>query len=592
MDPISLDYFEQYFDDNTLSKGYKLFEGGLVVEIDRSDPEVVRATVVHGRNPVSLDIWLKDGEVTRYSCGCNESLYGLCPHLAAVLFALSEERLAPETEIPMPKKKKAVPKGEKTEKKPKAPKKKKPDDQISAMVELLPEEALRDFLLEELKDLPEFCLIFSIRFSSYNAYETKELYSGLIRKILSPYKGTGNAGIIKGPKMLAIIGRIFGSVKEQYERGNNRGTILLAAALLAEIMRVSKKIHWGYFDGMNRQISEISDFIEEIASTDLTDDEKDLLFGALMEDLAAKKLSAVQKIPIIRCAIKAAREKEQQEMLLKAIPDDDSMLQDKEKGKMAILKYRLMRALGDDNRALAYLESNMDSDEVRKERYMRYLEDGSYEAAYSLAEERMREMMTYPRWFHKPDVWKELMLKAALEMGSDSPLLIKAAKELLISASKEDKGKQRYYDLLKAAIKPEAWKRFSDEFVREARKKYLDPEESDRVIADFYLISEQWAEFVQFITQRNFVENFARYADDLPEEVRQKLYKLYAEKLIQYVRENIRPINYERLVELVGVLVNFGANDEALKVIVELKTKYRAKYTFVSMLENLKNRIR
>lgn len=92
---MDLENFEDYFPRKLLIDGKGLFEQGLVQNLEElyGASWAWHASVKIGRNFHPVAIYLEDdGEIIDYECNCsNFSLFGFCPHVAAILYAVNAQ---------------------------------------------------------------------------------------------------------------------------------------------------------------------------------------------------------------------------------------------------------------------------------------------------------------------------------------------------------------------------------------------------------------------------------------------------------------------------------------------------------------------
>ena len=586
MEVIPLDLYDQYIEDKTLRKGYKLYEEGKVLEIRKIDADHIASSVGEGREVYDLTLEIKEGNLTGYSCECNESKSGICPHLAATLIAREHAGLDVEEE-PKGRKRKAKTTTEK-ESKPKAKRKKKKtvSAQLSDLAERIPESELREFVLREAEANETFQYHFTAHFSRYNPEDTKALYVNQYHKILAQYRGTGSSSMNKGPKMASAIKEIFVIIKDQYAKGNTRSAFLMTAALYFETLYYIEKVHWTYQDLMWTLARDIGDFIKEVVG-EASQENQNTLFEALLEDVSSKKLLSGEKADLIHLLVTEFKSKEHRAQLLSATEKSLANLSDSSRADLIIVNADALWDAGEEEESLKVLKKNAGFDPVRVELIERYMDLSDYTAAYKLAEERVKEEKMKTSYFSHLHEWLEEVLVIAIR-ENNTPKIIDTGRTLLAGGYY---GRRfSYHPLLKATVPANEWDDFVKSYVDEVTNNppyRLDLEDRDRRIVEFFKLDQNWKALQAFIKENNSLQRFKRYALLLPEELRAPLYPQFAKDILQYASMKLYPSHYGYVADLVGLLKELGAEEEFNRVLAEIKARHRKKWSLMDLLNSL-----
>ncbi len=152
--------WENKFDETILDRGYDYFQRGLVSNIKKSG-NIIKADV-SGSSIYRVSMKIKDGQPISASCDCSyASGNRLCKHMAAVYFAVNDEKVATESES---------------------------DNQnVENIVEEVSDKDIREFVIETLKLDSTLFNLFKIRYSKMSKDEFASLKSN-INNIFNAYK--------------------------------------------------------------------------------------------------------------------------------------------------------------------------------------------------------------------------------------------------------------------------------------------------------------------------------------------------------------------------------------------------------------------
>lgn len=559
------DGIQRFLDDidpKILARGRDYYHSGQVEGIEWDGGHVTAEVSGSDVDPYQVEIdFTADGEVADWSCDCPYDWGDVCKHIAAVLLALQGEEDA-------------------------RPKKKKPGKvSIEKLVEQASMEQLVRLVLEQCQE--------DKRFRS---------------KVLSDLEDSGEQ------ELTAIKELVRASIRSNTHRHyiDERGCDNICADLDDCLDKGHRRVQRGQYE----QALEIAQFVlltgMKLASeADSSSGSLSYTIDTAMEliELAAGGLakSGGKRKEQVKKLLKAARDSvfdgwdgERYDLLQRAAVLADAQnegefyalldrLEEKRweqfedsswlEGQDKLVRYRIQRSAHGRDKARAYLDQNLDVDELRLILVREDMEQGNYANAEHLCLERVeKETQERRSPWSRPSQWQFLLYDIYQDWGQRD-------KQIRQARTLARLGEQKFYQITKEMLTEDGrWQKEYPEF-REELKASLP-------VYTYMEILQGEGETDLLMEQvRLHPDTVFQYGDMLAPQYSKEVFDLCSSVIREASKGISNRKHYQRLCELLQSLIKFGGTAQAQILINELYEAYPRRPALLEELERVESKI-
>jgi len=554
---IPLNQFEQYIEETILKRGLSYFKSGYVGEPEEITQGVYEA-IVSGSEDYHVDLKIKSGIITEYTCTCPYDIGPVCKHVAAVLFYLQQDvlELKPKV-IPLQKaKEKAA---------AKKVKKKTIAEQINDMLEKITHDELKQFILEKAKIDLSFRNTFLSSFAYQNAHESKELYAKQVKSILRT--ASGRDGFIYWNQAVGVgklVSELLATAQKQSENKNYKSAIFATTAVMEEMTAALQ-----FADDSNGDIGGNIDYAFEIlydmAKEKLPEEIRTLFFEYCLSAFEKRIYSGWNwHLGLLQIASEIISNAEEAQRILACL--DKVQHSEYEREEVQRIKFKIIKKTKGEKEADKFIGQNLSNPSFRRDAISKVLKNKNYEKAISIAKDGVKSDEK-----NKPGLakeWYDWLLKIA-EAQKDKEKIIEYARLLFIDNFRHE---QDYYQLMKNNIEPGSWNLFVEDIIKDItlKKRWLDFD----LIAKIYIREEWWSRLLALIKQNpslSYIENYEKY---LSENYSDELVKLYALAVVSQMSHSTGRSHYQTACKYLRRMIKLGGRESVEKIISDFRAQY------------------
>jgi uncharacterized Zn finger protein len=564
---IPLNQFEQYIDETILKRGLQYFKSGRVNEVEEISPGKYEA-IVEGTEDYTVQLTLKNGIISEYTCDCPYDFGPVCKHVAAVIFYLQQDVLD------LNKKQKRT----KTNQTAKPAKRKTVAQQVEELLEKTTHDELKQFVREKTEENAQFRNLFLSSFAQYNTDESKELYVKQVKSILKT--ASDRHGFIDWSASRQVgnaIDNLLKSAQKQIDNHNYKSAFFICTAVMEQMNEALE-----YSDDSNGDIGgsiEVAcEMLYTIAQMQPTEEIRKLIIEYCFTALDKQIYSGWNwHIEILRLAALLLKTEDEIERIFKQI--DKVQRSDYEKEKAQTIKYEILLKTKGENAAEIYLEQNITNSTLRQEAIQKALEKRDFEKAISIAKDGISyDLKGRPGLAKK---WYDWLLKIA-QAQNDSEKIIEYARLLFIDNFMNE---QDYYQILKKHVKPEEWSEFVEAMIQDITTKKRWPDMN--LIAGIFIKEEWWDRLLELVKMSPDLKTIDNYEKYLSKNYTNEIVELYANEILSYMENNMGRGHYQNACRYIRKIIKLGAREKANEIISYLRNEYPKRKALMEELNKI-----
>lgn len=564
---IPLNQFEQYIDETILKRGLQYFKSGRVNQVEEISPGKYEA-IVEGTEDYTVQLTLKNGIISEYTCDCPYDFGPVCKHVAAVIFYLQQDVLD------LNKKQKRT----KTNQTAKPAKRKTVAQQVEELLEKTTHDELKQFVREKTEENAQFRNLFLSSFAQYNTDESKELYVKQVKSILKT--ASDRHGFIDWSASRQVgnaIDNLLKSAQKQIDNHNYKSAFFICTAVMEQMNEALE-----YSDDSNGDIGgsiEVAcEMLYTIAQMQPTEEIRKLIIEYCFTALDKQIYSGWNwHIEILRLAALLLKTEDEIERIFKQI--DKVQRSDYEKEKAQTIKYEILLKTKGENAAEIYLEQNITNSTLRQEAIQKALEKRDFEKAISIAKDGISyDLKGRPGLAKK---WYDWLLKIA-QAQNDSEKIIEYARLLFIDNFMNE---QDYYQILKKHVKPEEWSEFVEAMIQDITTKKRWPDMN--LIAGIFIKEEWWDRLLELVKMSPDLKTIDNYEKYLSKNYTNEIVELYANEILSYMENNMGRGHYQNACRYIRKIIKLGAREKANEIISYLRNEYPKRKALMEELNKI-----
>jgi len=564
---IPLNQFEQYIDETILKRGLQYFKSGRVNQVEEISPGKYEA-IVEGTEDYTVQLTLKNGIISEYTCDCPYDFGPVCKHVAAVIFYLQQDVLD------LNKKQKRT----KTNQTAKPAKRKTVAQQVEELLEKTTHDELKQFVREKTEENAQFRNLFLSSFAQYNTDESKELYVKQVKSILKT--ASDRHGFIDWSASRQVgnaIDKLLKSAQKQIDNHNYKSAFFICTAVMEQMNEALE-----YSDDSNGDIGgsiEVAcEMLYTIAQMQPTEEIRKLIIEYCFTALDKQIYSGWNwHIEILRLAALLLKTEDEIERIFKQI--DKVQRSDYEKEKAQTIKYEILLKTKGENAAEIYLEQNITNSTLRQEAIQKALEKRDFEKALSIAKDGISyDLKGRPGLAKK---WYDWLLKIA-QAQNDSEKIIEYARLLFIDNFMNE---QDYYQILKKHVKPEEWSEFVEAMIQDITTKKRWPDMN--LIAGIFIKEEWWDRLLELVKMSPDLKTIDNYEKYLSKNYTNEIVELYANEILSYMENNMGRGHYQNACRYIRKIIKLGAREKANEIISYLRNEYPKRKALMEELNKI-----
>ncbi len=564
---IPLTAFEQYIDETILKRGYSYFKKGLVSKCDEISPHQYEA-IVEGSEDYTVNLTVKKGAVTEHVCDCPYDMGPVCKHVAAVIFHIQRETLA----IDITKKQ--------TTKKAK-PRKKSAKKQIKELLEQIPHEDLKHFIIEKASKNSSIKNLFLAAFAHYRTDESKEFYESQVRSILK--SASDRHGFIDWSAIRRVEKEVFellASAEKQLEAGNHKSVVFIVTAVMEQMTEALD-----YVDDSNGSIGgavyEGYDILEKLINSNLQEDTRKMVFEYCISAFEKNTYAGWDwHTDVMEIASEIADGDQEVQLILSMI--DKPQRSDYDEECFQNMKYDLLKRVRSENEAEEYLQKHIGNSKLRHKALEQAIIKKEFNRAIKIAKDGIAHDSK-----SKPGLaidWYNWLLKIAQEQN-DKEKIIEYARYLFMDNFRHQ---QDYYQILKEQVSHQHWSAFVNQMIEDIKNKNGKNGWYNRdQIAGIYIKEKWWARLWEFVKESPNLETVKQYEPHLSKDYAPEIIAIYGKGVSLYMKEAVGRSHYQNACRYLRRMIKLGGKNEADKVILQLRKLYPRRKALMEELNNV-----
>ncbi len=562
---IPLDQFEQVIDEKILKRGLSCFKKGLVRELDEVSPGQLEA-VVEGSEDYTVQLAVKNNVVVEHSCNCPYDFGPVCKHVAAVIFAMQEEKL----ELTKPKQ------GRK--KNSSAPKKKSIATQVAEVLEKASREELLQLIQCEAKRNPSFRNQILADLEHYTDNMSKEMYDQRIKSVTRA--AMGRYGYIDYQGSITVgyeVGKILGTARKYLEKQQFQKVLPICFSVLE---RMSETINEA--DDSNGDIGgcicEACEILNSMATNCNDEVARRLIFDYCTHQFETKVFAGWDWHMSMLYIAEGVADSEEDCSRIIALTE---LPQHSDYGieECQVVKYRTLMKTKGKTVADAFLHDNIQNYRLRRMAVEMAFENKDYGTATKLAEDGLEQ--DKDKYGLAMD-WYDCLLKIA-QQQNDTDKIVKYSRWLLINNRRVSN--VDYYKILKQNVKPEDWNTFVEDVIKDVRNK---KGRFDRdLVAKIYIAEEWWPRLLELVKNSAELYVIEKYEPYLSKDYSKELADLYSLVIPQYLDRNKDRAAYQSACRYIRRIIKLGERAKADSLIATLREQYPKRSALMDELDRV-----
>lgn len=551
---MHLSNFENYFQEHILGRGLDYYHSKLITSLETDDGHHYVASV-DGTEMYNVHVVISENEdVTEISCDCPYDYDQLCKHMAAVLFAIREQK-----GVPIP--------GEIKQ-------------DLPSLLQSLDKEELIRILLEIADERPDIekRLLFTYSKSENELLSSDRLIKEYIRR-------ASRKGYIEWNQVdYALEGAemVLEKARTKADEGNYKTAVLLGITVLANAVEILE-----YADDSSGSIGMVISWSIETIDRAICEGmdefplhEKAELFETLIKEAINERYDdwCEWRIDLLRvcvhfCAAEELRStlEDRLSRMLKAV-STDSWRSSYEIIELKKLQLKIIENFDEDEKAERFIEENIVHPYFREQAITKAMQKGEYRKAIQLALDGEREAAN--QWNGSVKKFKEYRYQAYKLLGD-----IDKQKRLALEFLQHDDF--NYYAELKGLYSPDEW---------QVKLK--------NIIAWFQSQKNRSYTYLSIIKEENLTEHILEYCKAKASTITE-LYPYLEERypdevnnlFIEYIRKEAEAASnrkqYQSVASIIKQFRKASSLGQPTDIIDELKLKNKRRPAFIDELEKV-----
>ena len=564
---IPINKFEQYIDATILKRGLSYYRNGKVNEpMVKAEGEY--EAIVEGTENYTVQIKIMKNEIVEFVCNCPYDLGPVCKHVAALLFYLQKDEL----EF------KQKPTGQKKVKREKLAKRKTVTDQVNRLLEDIPRDELKQFVLDHAGGDPSFRNNLVSNFAHLNSGESQQFYSKQVRSIL---RSAGRQHGFIDWSAARYVGKavfdLLNTANKHIENKNYKSAILICCAVMEEMTGALE-----YADDSNGDIGGNIDhayhLLSEIALKEPPEEIRKLLFEYCISSFG-KKIYSGWDWHIGMAELAATIFITDVEARRVLISLDTVRQSDFEMEEAQLIKFNIIKKTKGKKEARKFLSRNLKNPRLRREAISLEIANENYDEAIALAREGIKQDEK-----EKPGLameWYDWLLKTA-QAQNDEERIIEYARRLFIDNFRHE---QDYYQVLKHSVREEEWQDFIGSLIKEI--KLRRGWNSFELLPQIYIKEGRWNDLLELIKDSPTFYQLDDYGKFLINDFKNDLILLYRKAIETYAKENTGRNHYQTVCRYLRKMIKLGARDEVNNIIEMFRENYSLRKAFMEELDRV-----
>ncbi|TNE81476.1 MAG: hypothetical protein EP332_03545 [Bacteroidetes bacterium] len=569
---IPIKQFEEYVDENILSRGLAYFTKGKVEELEELSSGVFEAKIA-GTETYDVRFKIKNDILLEHNCSCPYDLGILCKHEVALIFYLLQDLLHLESQ-PNPKKSKTP--------KTKTTKKKTVSEELAELLKSIPHQDLTNYVHAYSMRNSTFRREFMTSFAAQNANESVALYAKQIKAVLnSAGKRKGFIDWYQVGKVGKFAFDLMQKAETHFSSGNYQSALFIACAILDELTKAIEYSDDSRGD-LGTPIRMSLELMQKFIAPEVPQSIKSQLYTYSLSAFDTKRFDGWDwHMGMLSIAAELFQNEEEAKSLIermdKVANEDDYEYHVEEAARLKLI---ILFKIKPEAEIDEFIESNLKFNEIREAAISRALLKKKYTLAIALAQEGIELDKK-----DKPGLvqdWYRCLLNIA-QQQNDKEKIVEYAKWLCLNANK---GNLSCYNLLKSEIETKNWPNYRQALLHDILQK--SAWQINHLPADIYIQEESWDELLKFI--QDLAQNdqltlygLERYEPYLSTKFAKELALLYEDgirELLQYTGRSY----YKNAARYLRRIKKLGEHELAEALIAEFKTQYKMR---TALLEEL-----
>ena len=560
--------FERHIPSEILERGKNYFNNKHVVFLNENKPGVWLA-VVAGTEDYNVTVEIDNDDLENWECDC--PFEGeVCKHVAAVLYAIMENKL---------QKKEAA--------EDKKIKKKKVND-INTIFEKTTKEELQEFIVSQISINRNLKNSFTSHFAEYIGGDSESNYRKLIKNIIHSAEDRYGFVDYRSARQLTLnIVSLLNKAKTLLENRNRMESLMIIKAVIEEAPLLTQ--HMDDSDGGIRDIIDYAFDILLLIVEKAPPQLKDNLFHYCINEYPKQKYHDNDfEEGFLIIIPRLISTEEQGDVFLKMIDkqidvERESLFPEFGISRLLKLKFEFLSSGNRKEEAWELIEANKQYSELRKILVDEKINNKDFIKAVELCFEgiKIAEGKGHPGTVAE---WK-IKLLSIYEQTNNIIELRKITENLFFEHYYE----MKYYKKLKSTYPPEEWNGVSESIIEKVKNKNMTGSYSDANILAKIFVEENYKERLLNLMQINasyinFIDEYAKY-----------LTSDYPDKILSFYEEGIKVLakntgrNFYN--EIAGYLKKMkkinGGEEKVNAIITNFQTLYKNRKAMIEILAKI-----
>ncbi len=564
---MDLTKVEKQIPPEILQRGYEYYTNRQVISIEENEPGAWEA-VVSGNEDYEVTVEIENGELKYWDCDCPFE-EGICKHIAAVIYAISEIK-----EQVSKAKNKSLKKGK--------------TDETGIIFSKATKEELKEFIVSQFRSNSNLKNAFTAHFSEYIDSDAEGKYRKLVKNMINAAEDRYGFVDYRSARNLAMnLSALLNKANLLLEKRNLMESLSIVKIFIEEIPLLVQ--HEDDSAGSAREISDYAFEIFSLIVSKAPPQLKDNLFQYCLDEYPKQKYhdNGFEDgfLYILPSLISTG---EQEKKFLKMIDKQIEVEKTKEFGEYGIgsllkLKFDFLYERNLKEEAWEFAETNKQYPEMMKILIEDKIKRKDYIKAVELCYEGIK---TAEEKRHPGTVkdWKEKLL-SIYEKTKNITEIRKITEDLFFYHLYE----MVYYKKLKKTYEPAEWKGICEGIIEKIKDKKEIGSYSDAYVLARIFVEEDYTERLLKLLDINkehlhFVDEFANY-----------LSNEYPDKILDYYEGGVRAIAkntgrnfYNEISRYLKKMKKFkGGEDKVKSIIYDFRNTYKNRKAMMEILSKI-----
>ncbi len=587
---LSLTDFEHKIDPVILKRGQQYYKKGHVTAFDQMSHGEYEA-IVEGTETYTVRLTLRDEAVTEWVCDCPYDMGPVCKHVVAALYYVQREMAAPDEPVGLMRLKPGRPPknrdaAETKPQKAKAPTRKTIAEQIEETLDAVTHDELKSYIRELCDRDREFRQLFLARYARLTGPVTKEFYAGQIRTMVDA--AAGRHRFVEYHKARGLgnaIYEILSNAGQACAQGDHAAAMQMAYAVLEQSHRAL-----GFTDDSDGIMGSLPDRAIEvlfrIVEARPGESLRKELFDYAADAFARHTFGGWDwHWDMARLAISLVESDGDRKKIEGLLALGKTPVGDYEYRRMQDLTLELLHKTGGKPAEIEYLEKNIDNPDFRARLIERAIAAKDYEKAIRLANDGVARDEKARRGEGNPDRWRDHLLTIFLKRGDRSNAAVLLRRFIVTRTCDHYRGFEFCYKELKRLTSPDQWQRSIEGMVKEINANLR--EAGYYRLTQLYIWELQWDKLFDLLSANPSLRRIAEVERYLSHDYAAELAAMYRTGILDYMKQATGREHYREACRYLRRMIKLGARAEALGLVAELRTTYKARRALQEELDNV-----